>query len=131
MKQSEQDRDSDDTDPYVCFRRREARQARKTRGRDAQSAEKLRRLRRELEDARQLVAMVKQRELARKEQLNIDRLLFRQRAEVKDAKRKLGIKGDDDDLVNQKVSLATRLVGIGLIFCSQRKGRSSLLHSKR
>ncbi|KAL9623346.1 MAG: hypothetical protein Q9160_002453 [Pyrenula sp. 1 TL-2023] len=99
---SEQDRDSDDTDPYVCFRRREVRQVRKTRGRDAQSAEKLRRLRKELEDARQLVVMVKQRELARKEQLGVDRLLFKQRAEVKDAKRKLGIKGDDEDLVNQK-----------------------------
>ena len=103
VTQSEQNPDSDDSDPYVCFRRREVRQIRKTRGRDAQSSEKLKRLRAELEDARQLVAMVKQRELAKKEQLMLDRLLFSQRAEVKDAKRKLGIKGDDDDLVNQKV----------------------------
>ena len=95
--------DTDDADPYVCFRRRELRQIRKTRNRDAQSAEKLRKMRKELEDARQLLAMVKQREMIRKEVLNIDRALFQQRAEVKETKRKLGIKGDDEDLVNQKV----------------------------
>jgi enhancer of polycomb-like protein len=95
--------ESDDADPYVCFRRRELRQIRKTRNRDAQSAEKLRRMRKELEEARQLLAMVKQRELSRREVLQVDRLLFQQRTEVKETKRKLGIKGDDEDLINQKV----------------------------
>ncbi|KAL2002521.1 hypothetical protein VTN02DRAFT_6608 [Thermoascus thermophilus] len=94
--------DTDDGDPYVCFRRREVRQIRKTRGRDAQSAEKLRRLRKELEDARQLVALVRQRELARKEMLAMERQIFLQRSEVKEMKRKLGIKDDDEDLINQK-----------------------------
>lgn len=96
--------DTDDADPYVCFRRREIRQIRKTRHRDAQSAEKLRRLRKELEDARHILAMVKQREILRKEILNVDKMLFKQRADVKETKRKLGIKGDDEDLINQKVS---------------------------
>ncbi|TPR02878.1 Enhancer of polycomb-like family protein [Aspergillus niger] len=95
-------RDTDDTDPYVCFRRREVRQTRKTRGRDAQSADKLRRLRKELEDARQMVALVRQRELARKEMLAIERQVFLQRSEVKEMKRKLNIKDDDEDLINQK-----------------------------
>ncbi|KAJ5980032.1 Enhancer of polycomb-like protein 1 [Penicillium waksmanii] len=94
--------DTDDSDPYVCFRRREVRQIRKTRGRDAQSAEKLRRLRKELEDARQLVALVRQREVARKEMLSMERHLFAQRSEVRDMKRKLNIKDDDEDLINQK-----------------------------
>ena len=104
--------DTDDADPYVCFRRRELRQIRKTRNRDAQSAEKLRKMRKELEDARQLLAMVKQREMIRKEVLNIDRTLFRQRAEVKETKRKLGIKGDDEDLVNQKVVMLHPLLNM-------------------
>ncbi|KAJ6150141.1 hypothetical protein N7471_001340 [Penicillium samsonianum] len=94
--------DTDDSDPFVCFRRREVRQIRKTRGRDAQSAEKLRRLRKELEDARELVALVRQREVARKEMLSTERQLFKQRAEVKEMKRKLNIKDDDEDLINQK-----------------------------
>jgi hypothetical protein len=101
--QFETGQETDDGDPYVCFRRREVRQIRKTRGRDAQSAEKLRRLRKELEDARQLVALVRQRELARKEMLGIERQIFLQRSEVKEMKRKLGVKDDDEDLINQKV----------------------------
>ncbi|EGD96342.1 histone acetyltransferase complex component Epl1 [Trichophyton tonsurans CBS 112818] len=100
--QFETGQDTDDGDPYVCFRRREVRLARKTRGRDAQSAEKLRRLRKELEDARTLIAMVQQRELGRKEVFAAERQLFMQRCEVKEMKRKLGIKDDDEDLINQK-----------------------------
>ena len=100
------------------------RQIRKTRGRDAQSAEKLRRLRKELEDARQLVAFVRQRELARKEMFIIEKQVFQQRAEVKDMKRKLGIKDDDEDLINQKVR--HRLLGLeclSLTFKAQEEAR--------
>ena len=106
VAQFETGQETDDADPYVCFRRREVRQIRKTRGRDAQSADKLRRLRKELEDARQLVALVRQRELARKEMIAVDRQIFLQRTEVKDMKRKLNVKDDDEDLINQKVRRA-------------------------
>lgn len=104
--QFETGQDTDDSDPYVCFRRREVRQIRKTRGRDAQSAEKLRRLRKELEDARQLVQLVRQREVARREMICMERKLFLERSDVKEMKRKLNIKEDDEDLINQKVSAA-------------------------
>jgi hypothetical protein len=113
--------DTDDADPYVCFRRREIRQIRKTRHRDAQSAEKLRRLRKELEDARHIMAMVKQREMMRKEVLSIDRMLFKQRADVKETKRKLGIKGDDEDLINQKVSHTRLGVSSKLTFVTAKE----------
>ncbi|KAJ9642180.1 Enhancer of polycomb-like protein 1 [Knufia peltigerae] len=95
--------ESDDSDPYVCFRRRELRQIRKTRNRDAQSAEKLRKLRMELETARGMLLMIKRREMLRKECLEIDRQVFEQRQSLRDTKRKLGMKGDDDLLINQKV----------------------------
>jgi enhancer of polycomb-like protein len=96
--------ETDDSDPFVCFRRREVRQVRKTRGRDAQVTEKLKKLRRELEEARRLMAMVKQREVLRREILSNDRQIFEHRTSVKEAKRNLGIKGDDEDLlINQKV----------------------------
>ncbi|KAH7050999.1 enhancer of polycomb-like-domain-containing protein [Macrophomina phaseolina] len=94
--------ETDDSDPYVCFRRREVRQARKTRGRDAQVTEKLKKLRHELEQARELMYLVKQREYGRRDQLSNDRLIFEKRMEVKEIKRNLGIKGDDEDLINQK-----------------------------
>lgn len=98
--------DSDDMDPYVCFRRREVRQTRKTRARDVQSADKLKRLRRELEDGRQLVLLSHERELQKRDLLRLDKHIFEKRAQVKEMKVRLGIKGDDADLINQKVSLS-------------------------
>ena len=94
--------ESDDSDPYVCFRRRELRQIRKTRNRDAQSAEKLRKLRLELETARNVLLMVKRREQMRRDVLELDRQVFEQRQSFRDTKRKLGIKGDEELLINQK-----------------------------
>ncbi|KAM4056047.1 enhancer of polycomb-like domain-containing protein [Hirsutella rhossiliensis] len=94
--------ETDDADPYVCFRRREARQTRKTRARDNKIAETLKRLRRELEDGRQLILMTYERELMKRDVLQSDRALFEERARLKHMKIKLGIKGEEDDLVNQK-----------------------------
>ncbi|KPI37318.1 Enhancer of polycomb-like protein 1 [Cyphellophora attinorum] len=99
--------ESDDSDPYVCFRRRELRQIRKTRNRDLQSADKLRKLRMELESARNLMLMVKRREQMRKESLEIDRLVFEQRQAFRETKRKLAIKGDEELLINQKKQKVT------------------------
>lgn len=100
--------DTDDADPYVCFRRREVRQVRKTRGRDAQVTEKLKKLRKELEEARLLMSQVKRREAMMREQLATDKLIFEQRHAVKEIKRKLSIKGDDEELlITQKVCIQT------------------------
>jgi len=100
----EMHQESDDMDPYVCFRRREVRQTRKTRARDVQSADKLKRLRKELEEGRQLVLASHNRELLKAEMLKVDRSIFEQRVQLKEHKIRLGIKTDDEDLVNQKVS---------------------------
>ncbi|KAH6987381.1 enhancer of polycomb-like-domain-containing protein, partial [Ilyonectria sp. MPI-CAGE-AT-0026] len=94
--------ETDDTDPFVCFRRREARQTRKTRARDNKIAETLKKLRRELEDGRQLVLMSFEREMLKRELLTMDRAVFEERARLKDVKLRLGIKGEDEDLINQK-----------------------------
>ncbi|KAK5993217.1 Enhancer of polycomb-like protein 1 [Cladobotryum mycophilum] len=102
MLKFETHQETDDTDPYVCFRRREARQTRKTRARDNKIAETLKRLRRELEDGRQLVVLAYEREMMKRELLHMDRAVFEERARLKQIKVKLGIKGDDEDLVNQK-----------------------------
>ncbi|KAI0540923.1 enhancer of polycomb-like-domain-containing protein [Xylaria digitata] len=92
----------DDMDPYVCFRRREVRQTRKTRARDVQVADKLKKLRRELEDGRQLVVFAHRREVLKREMLKTDKLVYEQRAKLKETKIRLNIKTDDDDLVNTK-----------------------------
>ena len=97
--------ENDDGDPYVCFRRREVRIQRKTRARDMQSTDKLRRLRKELEEGRQLVHLALTRETTKLHLLSVDEAIFKARASVKEQKRRLGIKSDDEDLINQKVSI--------------------------
>lgn len=98
----ESGQESDDADPYVTFRRREIRQTRKTRHRDMQSADKLRKLRNELEMARNMLLMVKQREVARKDVLEMDKQVFEQRQAFRELKRKLKQTGDDELLITQK-----------------------------
>ncbi|KAK5153271.1 enhancer of polycomb-like-domain-containing protein [Cryomyces antarcticus] len=116
--------ETDDADPYVCFRRREVRQARKTRGRDAQVTEKLKKLRKELEDARHLVHLVKQREVINRERLALDRQIFDQRTAVRQVKQKIGKQPDDndEDLINQKPVLKTKVKADG----SQQNRTSSV-----
>ncbi|GMG39982.1 unnamed protein product [Ambrosiozyma monospora] len=92
----------DDNDPYVCFRRREFRQARKTRRTDAQGTERLNRFYHELRKAKNLLFMVAEREVKRKNQLTEEKNLFNLRCQVKELKRTLGIKGDDEDLITHK-----------------------------
>ncbi|KAF3038078.1 Enhancer of polycomb-like protein 1 [Didymella heteroderae] len=91
--------ETDEADPYVCFRRREVRQVRKTRGRDAQVTEKLKKLRNELEQARLLMAQVKRRESLMRDSLANDKQIFEQRYAVKEIKRRLNIKTDDEELL--------------------------------
>ncbi|KAG5513174.1 hypothetical protein PMAC_001544 [Pneumocystis sp. 'macacae'] len=97
-----EENEKDDNDPYVCFRRREIRQTRKTRRSDAQSSEKLRKLRSEMEQAYNLIELVVRREQLKKESLLLEQRIFNQRCHVKEIKRKLGIKDEDDDLVSHK-----------------------------
>jgi enhancer of polycomb-like protein len=97
--------ENDDGDPYVCFRRRDVRPTRKTRARDVQSTDKLKKLRREIEEGRHLVALACHREELKRQVLNTDKIIFEARAKLKDAKVRLGIKGDDEDLINQRVRL--------------------------
>lgn len=107
IEQFETGAETDDSDPYVCFRRREVRAIRKTRGRDAHSAEKLKKMRKELEEARKLLESIRQRELLKREQLAVDRQLFEQRASLRQVKLNLPEQykeGDEDLLINQKVN---------------------------
>lgn len=94
--------EKEDNDPYVCFRRRELRQVRKTRRTDQQSSQRLRKLQAEMETAKKLMEMVVKREQMRKEALQMEWDIFEQRCKVKGVKRRLGIKGEDEDLVAHK-----------------------------
>lgn len=84
-----------DADPYICFRRREFRQARKTRRADTLGAERIRLLQKSLQNAREIVLNVAQREILKLKNLEVDLQIFNLRNETKTVKRAIGYKGDD------------------------------------
>jgi len=128
LKFEENERE-DSNDPYVCFRRREVRQVRKTRRQDAVSTERIRRLKAEVQQARDLVTMVSAREKCREDALKAEKAVFAMRCKVKEVKRKLDIKGGDEDLFPVKVMLAFRNVGVFQRWLTTNYRRRSLLRS--
>ncbi|KDN51327.1 hypothetical protein K437DRAFT_55963 [Tilletiaria anomala UBC 951] len=96
--------ETNDNDPYVCFRRREVKTMRKTRKTDALHIEKLVRLRSELESATRLLELVAQRERTKWALLGQDRNCWIVGRDLLDLKRSWGIIGpqhgtEDDELV--------------------------------
>lgn len=94
--------EKDDSNPYVCFRRRDVRQPRKTRRIDILNSQKLRLLHQELQHAKEMALLVARREQVTLEMLDQNMHIFDKRAAVKRVKRTLNIRGEDDDLVNHK-----------------------------
>ncbi|ORY23510.1 hypothetical protein LY90DRAFT_706854 [Neocallimastix californiae] len=80
-----------DSDPYVCFRRREIKTLRKTRRCDALSLEKLKRLQVEMEQAHELMEMVCKREKLRRDSLLLEHKIFEQQMLIRQMKKKLGV----------------------------------------
>ncbi|OZJ02356.1 hypothetical protein BZG36_04472 [Bifiguratus adelaidae] len=80
-----------ESDPYVCFRRRETKPIRKTRRSDQLTVERLSRLRKDLQTALSLVHMVVKRERARKECLQNEVVLFQKRLQLYEMQKSLGI----------------------------------------
>ncbi|KAK9768620.1 Enhancer of polycomb-like protein 1 [Basidiobolus ranarum] len=93
-----------ESDPYVCFRRREIKSTRKTRRTDAQSHEKLSNLRHELYMVKELLHEVCSREKMRKESLVLERLIFDQKCLVREHRRLAGFTNEVDEnyLVHKK-----------------------------
>lgn len=89
--------DKPDSDPYVCFRRRELKPLRKMRRSDGQSLEKLTRLRNELLQAKEILNLVVARENCKKEALELDIQIFEERVKIRKLKEKLGIAITDKD----------------------------------
>ena len=83
--------DTNENDPYVCFRRREVKSARKTRKTDTLQLEKLVRLQSELEQATKLVLMVAQRERYKARQINYSQQSWNLVGKLLDCKRKWSI----------------------------------------
>eukprot|EP00158_Paraphelidium_tribonemae_P007322 Partr_v1_DN28199_c1_g1_i2_m55343 putative enhancer of polycomb homolog len=80
-----------ESDPYICFRKRDVRTTRKTRRADTMSIQKLRQLKVEMETARSLLDMTVRRERMRKEYLLLEQAIFEQKLLIRRARSEFGI----------------------------------------
>ncbi|KAJ3186836.1 Enhancer of polycomb-like protein 1, partial [Entophlyctis luteolus] len=87
----------DDSDPYICFRKRDLRPTRKhTKRVDTASLEKLKKLHRDLIQVRGLLDFVAEREETRRELLTMDTAFFEKRCLVRKMKKVFGIAETED-----------------------------------
>ncbi|GAA6053729.1 hypothetical protein JCM3770_003187 [Rhodotorula araucariae] len=91
--------ESNENNPYVCFRRRDVKTARKTRRSDQQNLERLVRLRNDLYAAHALLVKVQERERLKLDALLLERAVFDQRCEMRDLKRRLNEPDGDEELL--------------------------------
>ncbi|KAJ3376649.1 Enhancer of polycomb-like protein 1 [Entophlyctis sp. JEL0112] len=87
----------DDSDPYICFRKRDLRPTRKhTKRVDTASLEKLKKLHRDLIQVRGLLDLVGEREETRRELLTMDTAFFEKRCLVRKMKKVFGVAETED-----------------------------------
>ena len=135
--------DKPESDPYVCFRRRELKPLRKMRRSDGQSLEKLTRLRNELLQAKEILNLVVARENCKKEALELDTQIFEERVKIRKLKKQLGIPLTDKDwdiaplvrprkkvrkLQDSKYFFLNKLIGIQQKFVYLHPNSRMLLH---
>ncbi|KAM0747125.1 hypothetical protein T439DRAFT_106245 [Meredithblackwellia eburnea MCA 4105] len=95
--------ESNENNPYVCFRRRELKSSRKTRRSDQQNHDRLIRLRNDLYAAHALMVKTRDRERLKLESFQAERRIFEARVEMRDLKRRLGeAEGDEDLLIGRR-----------------------------
>ncbi|GAA99564.1 uncharacterized protein L969DRAFT_61165 [Mixia osmundae IAM 14324] len=95
--------ETDEENPYVCFRRREIKLPRKTRRAETHYVERLVRLRTDLTAARELVLRVLERERIKKDSLEAESKVFEIRCTMRELKRRTGeYEGDEDILISKR-----------------------------
>ncbi|EFP90949.1 Enhancer of polycomb-like protein 1 [Puccinia graminis f. sp. tritici] len=95
--------ETNESNPYVCFRRREIKMVRKTRRTDTQNMDRLVRLRNDLYKAQELLNTVLARERTKREAVELEKAIFEGRCLIREMKRSLNeADGDEELLVSKK-----------------------------
>lgn len=94
--------ESREDNPYVCFRRREAKAVRKTRRSETQNTDRLLRLRADLSQAKELLQTVLEREVTKRALVQEELAVFEARVALRELKRKAQEDQGDDDLLIPK-----------------------------
>ncbi|KAH9812715.1 enhancer of polycomb-like-domain-containing protein [Melampsora americana] len=123
--------ESNENNPYVCFRRREIKTVRKTRRTDAQNMDRLIRLRDDLHKAQELLNTVLSRERVKREVVELEKAIFEGRCMVREMKRTLREPtGDENLLIDKKEKKRKREgSGFGSIQLSTDRAQHSIVKS--
>ena len=84
-----------DKDPYVCFRQREMKTERKIRRSDMLSMDKVKSLHDDLIKAKQILDLVYEREVAQKDLVEVQHIIFEKRLRLRKLRKHFGITSTD------------------------------------
>ncbi|PWN24763.1 hypothetical protein BDZ90DRAFT_262981 [Jaminaea rosea] len=117
--------ESNDSDPYVCFRRREVKLTRKTRKTDVLHLEKLIRLKSEMDRATAMLEGLAQREKTKRASVAQDRAWFETVKDLQELKRSWGIVGPNSGQEDEEIISGERReeAGYGVAAVPRKKKR--------
>lgn len=98
--------ETNDGDPYVCFRRRDIRATRKTRRTDNFSVEQMQKLQYELRTAHDIAKMVVSRELDKKRLYDAEKEVWEAKWKLYETKKRwpsLGITGEEEAIITGRM----------------------------
>lgn len=121
--------ETNDGDPYVCFRRRDIRATRKTRRTDNISIERMQRLQVEMRQAHLLSQMVLRRETEKLALYKAEKEVWEAKWKLFETKRRwpsLGITRDEEELITGKQTRESQMAAAGVVNASMLAGRDPL-----
>lgn len=113
--------ETNDGDPYVCFRRRDIRATRKTRRTDNFSIERMQKLQVEMRAAHLLCSMVLRRETEKAAQVKAEKEVWEAKWKLYETKRKwpsLGVTKEEEELITGKHSREATMAAAGVVNAS-------------
>jgi enhancer of polycomb-like protein len=100
--------ESNDGDPYVCFRRRDIRATRKTRRTDTFSVERMQKLQYELRAAQNLASLTLRREMEKLSQYKVEKEVWEAKWKLFETKRRwpsLGMSREEEEMITGRAGI--------------------------
>jgi enhancer of polycomb-like protein len=117
--------ETNDGDPYVCFRRRDIRATRKTRRTDNFSIERMQKLQVEMRNAHLLCTMILRRETEKAQQVKAEKEVWEAKWKLYETKRRwpsLGVSKEEEELITGKQSRESAMAQAGVVNASMLGG---------
>ena len=125
--------ETNDGDPYVCFRRRDVRATRKTRLKDNGSIEKMQKLQVEMKQVHIIAQMVLRRETEKLAGYRAEKEVWEAKWKLYETKKRwpsLGITKEEEELITGRQGRETAMAAAGVVNASMLGGRDPLAQQR-